>query len=95
MEGFTIRYVRALWLYFENVLRGRDTGRETFLVKVDWEDDWPVFNNGKNIRLHTEGRHGHQLVHQASWKADLNKESLELGWYQKRMSILCGSRFIS
>jgi beta-xylosidase len=60
------------------VLRGRDTGRETFLVKVDWEDDWPVFNNGKNIRLQTEGRNGQQLVHQMSWKADLKKESLEL-----------------
>jgi beta-xylosidase len=75
-------------LYFGNVLRGDDTGRETFLVKVDWEDDWPVFNNGKNIRLQTEGRDGQQLVHQVSWKADLKKESLELGWYQKRMSIL-------
>ena len=77
------------------MLRGCNIGRETFLVKVDWEDDWPVFNNGKNIRLQTEGRNGQQLVHQALWKADLNKESLELGWYQKRMSILCGSRFIS
>ena len=95
MEGFTIRYVRALWLHFGIMLRGHDTGRETFLVKVDWEDNWPVFNNGKNIRLQTEGRNGQQLVHQALWKADLNKESLELGWYQKRMSILRGSRLIS
>lgn len=31
-------------------------GRETFLVKVDWVDDWPVFNDGKNIDLLTEGR---------------------------------------
>jgi beta-xylosidase len=81
----------VLWKY----VKGLHIGRETFLVKVDWEDDWPVFNNGKNIRLQTEGRNGQQLVHQASWKADLNKESLELGWYQKRKSILCNSRFIS
>jgi beta-xylosidase len=77
------------------MLRGRDTGRETFLVKVAWEDDWPVFKNGKNIRLQTGGRNGQQLVHQASWNADLSKESLELGWYQKRKSIWCDSRFIS
>ncbi|KAI0160635.1 glycoside hydrolase family 43 protein [Xylariaceae sp. FL1272] len=64
-------------------------GRETFLVKVDWVDDWPVFNERRNITLTTNGR---QLVEQAitqfkpgqvKWKADLNREDLELGWYQK------------
>ncbi|CAO2654047.1 Nn.00g107800.m01.CDS01 [Neocucurbitaria sp. VM-36] len=66
-------------------------GRESFLVKVDWVDDWPVFNDGKNITLLTEGREPiTQLVTQAKpnnirWRATINAEkpTLELGWYQK------------
>ena len=59
-------------------------GRETFLVKVDWDDDWPIFNNGRNIEILTEGRHGHQISSPAVWKAALDQDSLELGWYHKR-----------
>lgn len=61
-------------------------GRETFLVKVEWKDDWPIFNDGRNITLKTIGR---DLIKSASkpsmqkWKADLSKDELELGWYQK------------
>ncbi|KAI1282832.1 glycoside hydrolase family 43 protein [Xylaria sp. FL0933] len=64
-------------------------GRETFLVKVDWVDDWPVFNEGRNITLTTAGR---MPVEQASsrvkpgnvkWQADLDQKNLDLGWYQK------------
>lgn len=63
-------------------------GRETFLVKVDWVDDWPVFNEGRNITLLTRGRD--TLVERAkpdevptTWHADLTRCNLELGWYQK------------
>lgn len=65
-------------------------GRETFLVKVEWNDDWPIFNDGKNITLETAGR---DLVKSATkpglypWKADLSKDTLELGWYQKSIFI--------
>ncbi|KAM5341825.1 hypothetical protein ACJ41O_014856 [Fusarium nematophilum] len=61
-------------------------GRETFLVKVDWEDDWPVFNDGKNITLKTQGRKSIESALGAAlqtWKADLARDKLELGWYQK------------
>lgn len=57
-------------------------------------DDWPVFNEGKNIALLTRGRHSHatgpgKITGEAStWIADLSKPDLELGWYQKRR-ILC------
>lgn len=59
-------------------------------MKVDWVDDWPVFNEGENISLLTRGR---DLQPQTSlspgesttvWKADLSIADLELGWYQKR-----------
>jgi beta-xylosidase len=53
-------------------------------VKVDWEDDWPIFNSGHNITTLTEGRRGDQVARNSSWKANLNQENLELGWYHKR-----------
>ncbi|KAL2126768.1 hypothetical protein VTI74DRAFT_278 [Chaetomium olivicolor] len=67
-------------------------GRETFLVKVDWVDNWPVFNDGKNVGVETVGR---ELVVQAltagpdgvRWRADLSKPDLELGWYHKNTPI--------
>ncbi|GKT65148.1 glycosyl hydrolase [Colletotrichum tofieldiae] len=64
-------------------------GRETFLVQVDWEDDWPIFNKGRNITLQTAGREPIEKVAVANengvkWKADLSKPSLELGWYHKK-----------
>lgn len=59
-------------------------GRETFLVGVEWVDDWPVFNKGRNVGILTEGPGGvAQVGKEASWKADLEREDLELGWYEK------------
>ncbi|KAH7122971.1 glycosyl hydrolase [Dactylonectria macrodidyma] len=61
-------------------------GRETFLVTVDWQDDWPIFNGGRNITLETQGRASLTRTEKQGptvWRADLSKESLELGWYQK------------
>lgn len=55
-------------------------------MKVEWEDDWPVFNDGNNITLETKGR---GLLSSATgptnqkWEADLSRDILELGWYQK------------
>lgn len=57
-------------------------------MKVDWVDDWPVFNEGRNITLLTRGRD--PQVEQikpggmpVDWEADLKGPNLELGWYQK------------
>ncbi|KAF4820030.1 Non-reducing end alpha-L-arabinofuranosidase BoGH43B [Colletotrichum siamense] len=67
-------------------------GRETFLVRVDWVDDWPIFNQGRNITLRTVGREHVQKAPVANavgvrWRADLSKSSLELGWYHKNTPI--------
>lgn len=57
-------------------------------MKVDWVDDWPVFNEGRNITLLTKGRNP-QVGQVKSrdvpleWQADLKGPDLELGWYQK------------
>lgn len=66
-------------------------GRETFLVKVDWENDWPIFNGGANVALHTVGRKPVQqsagkAENGVKWRADLSRHNLELGWYHKSMS---------
>jgi hypothetical protein len=55
-------------------------------VKVDWEDDWPIFNGGKSINLTTSG-HSEKLkvVPSFVWSSDFSKPELERGWYQKRM----------
>ncbi|KAI1358734.1 glycoside hydrolase family 43 protein [Xylaria arbuscula] len=64
-------------------------GRETFLVKVDWVDDWPVFNEGRNITLNTPNRMPIQqnitLIKpgDVKWQANLTRTDLEMGWYQK------------
>ncbi|KAI0434976.1 glycoside hydrolase family 43 protein [Xylaria sp. FL1042] len=64
-------------------------GRESYLVKVDWVDDWPVFNEGHNITLTTTGRMPiEQAITQVKpgsikWQADLTQQKLDLGWYQK------------
>ncbi|KAK4103159.1 glycoside hydrolase family 43 protein [Parathielavia hyrcaniae] len=67
-------------------------GRETFLVTVDWVDDWPVFNRGKNVALETVGREPVVQARAAGadgvrWRADLSRPDLELGWYHKNTPI--------
>lgn len=57
-------------------------------MKVDWVDDWPVFNEGRNITLLTRGRdsqveQGRLDDMPLEWQADLKGPNLELGWYQK------------
>jgi beta-xylosidase len=69
-------------------------GRETFLVKVDWVDDWPVFNEGENVTLLTPGRDNVPVadsVIECAWQADLSRPELELGWYQKRKGTISPS----
>jgi beta-xylosidase len=67
-------------------------GRETFLVRVDWEYDWPIFNCGNNVTLTTIGRQPVERLAAVNtngirWKADLTRHDLELGWYSKSTSI--------
>jgi beta-xylosidase len=54
-------------------------------VKVDWEDDWPVFNGENNVTLVTQG-HSEKVAKEVPdvWLADLSQPELELGWYNKR-----------
>ncbi|KAJ5693464.1 hypothetical protein N7462_002887 [Penicillium macrosclerotiorum] len=73
-----VRPVRREDHWEESVL-----GRESFLVQVDWEDDWPVFNGGKNISLKSVGRGLYNQEPLVFWEDDFSGSRLQLGWYRK------------
>ncbi|KAF7906715.1 hypothetical protein EAF00_000994 [Botryotinia globosa] len=58
-------------------------GRETFLVPMTWEDDWPVVNEGKKITLQGEGSGLYQIQQPAKWRDEFTSPKLQLGWYRK------------
>ncbi|KAI5296073.1 hypothetical protein KEM52_005808 [Ascosphaera acerosa] len=58
-------------------------GRETFLVPVTWEADWPIFNNGAKAALTNTGPGLYQHVIDASWRDEFQEAKLQLGWYRK------------
>lgn len=61
-------------------------GRETFLVPVEWENGWPIFNHGQKISLQSTGPGLYQLDYPVSWRDDFSGPDLQLGWYRKSMS---------
>ncbi|KAF7856116.1 hypothetical protein EAF04_010069 [Stromatinia cepivora] len=58
-------------------------GRETFLVPMTWENDWPIINDGKKITLQGEGPGLYQLQQPTKWHDDFTSPELQLGWYRK------------
>ncbi|KAH8658543.1 glycosyl hydrolase [Ilyonectria robusta] len=54
-------------------------GRETFVVPVQWIDDWPVINRGDEIRLGPELEASTETL----WRDDFSEPVLGLGWYRK------------
>ncbi|KAE8394498.1 glycosyl hydrolase [Aspergillus alliaceus] len=62
-------------------------GRETFLIPVEWRDDWPIFNGGKKISLQCESPHLYEYQPPASWRDDFSSPDLQLGWYRKNTPV--------
>ncbi|BAE55534.1 unnamed protein product [Aspergillus oryzae RIB40] len=62
---------------------GCSTGRETFLIPVEWKDDWPIFNRGKKISLQSDTPHLYEYQHPVAWRDDFSSPELQLGWYRK------------
>ncbi|KAF3309884.1 hypothetical protein TWF173_010284 [Orbilia oligospora] len=58
-------------------------GRESFLVPVSWEDDWPVFNYGSKITLLGKAPDTYHVRDAETWFDDFGKSNLEPGWYHK------------
>lgn len=60
-----------------------ESGRETFLMDVNWKNDWPIFNQGRKVQLEFETEA--ECVRPISEWRDTFQESecLALGWYHK------------
>ena len=59
-------------------------GRETFLISVAWENDWPVFNNGESIPISGKAPGLYRLEHDPRWQDDFSESAdMQLGWYRK------------
>jgi beta-xylosidase len=58
-------------------------GRETFLLDVDWENDWPTFNRGQKIQLTFETE-AEPVTSAPGWRDGfMQSKDLALGWYHK------------
>ncbi|KAI5270802.1 glycosyl hydrolase [Aureobasidium subglaciale] len=58
-------------------------GRETFLMDVTWEDDWPIFNQGSKLQL-SFGAEADPVPPILKWRDSFEaSEHLALGWYHK------------
>ncbi|KAH8694154.1 glycosyl hydrolase [Talaromyces proteolyticus] len=58
-------------------------GRETFLIPVEWVDDWPIFNRGHKVSLLCTGPGVYHYEASISWRDDFSTPKLQLGWYRK------------
>ncbi|KAL4778427.1 glycosyl hydrolase [Aspergillus varians] len=58
-------------------------GRETFLLPVIWQNDWPIINAGQKITLTNDSPLLYQYNHPVEWRDDFNSPTMQLGWYRK------------
>jgi beta-xylosidase len=59
-------------------------GRETFLIPVRWEDDWPICNDGERIPLRGVANGLYEMPDTTPWRDDFtNSSNMQLGWYRK------------
>ncbi|KAL4803136.1 glycosyl hydrolase [Aspergillus unguis] len=80
--------VRPVWR--ENERRWEESvfGRETFLVPVSWQNDWPVVNSGKGIvTLNIDTPQLYEYTPPVDWRDDFASEELQLGWYRKNTPV--------
>lgn len=63
----------------------KSKGRETLLIPVVWENDWPIFNEGKALQLRLEVPNGYILDHPTGWRDDFSSSEMQLGWYRKSL----------
>jgi beta-xylosidase len=59
------------------------SGRETLLLPVVWDDDWPIFNNREPVRLQQDVPAGYVLKKPVKWRDDFSSSEMTLGWYRK------------
>ncbi|KAJ5812482.1 glycosyl hydrolase [Penicillium riverlandense] len=66
-------------------------GRETFLVRVQWIDEWPIINRGQKICVGPEPETHSRII----WRDDFSEPSLKLGWYRKNTAEKVDSTMIN
>ncbi|OLN88035.1 Non-reducing end alpha-L-arabinofuranosidase BoGH43A 1 [Colletotrichum chlorophyti] len=59
-------------------------GREAFLVKVTWEDDWPTMNGGEPLLLSQSIEGPDQELPKPRWIDEFSGPELDVSWYQLR-----------
>lgn len=64
-------------------------GRESLLLPVRWENDWPIFNEGKPVMLQMEGPASNTIHEEKRWRDDFTSDKLALGWYRKSKCFTC------
>ncbi|KXH68037.1 beta-xylosidase [Colletotrichum salicis] len=67
-----------------NVNGASPLGREAFVVKLDWEDEWPTMNGGKPLLLSESVDGPDQEYPKAKWVDEFTGRELGIGWYQQR-----------
>ncbi|KAJ5864106.1 Concanavalin A-like lectin/glucanase subgroup [Penicillium soppii] len=58
-------------------------GRETFLVPLEWVDEWPVINGGKKIDLNSHGPGLYVFDNPVAWRDEFSNSDMQVGWYRK------------
>ncbi|KAJ6179016.1 Concanavalin A-like lectin/glucanase subgroup [Penicillium mononematosum] len=58
-------------------------GRETFLVPLEWKDDWPVINGGQKISLNSHGPGLYEFHTPVFWRDEFSDSQMQVGWYRK------------
>ena len=64
-------------------------GRETFLIPVEWANDWPIFNQGQKVSLTITTPHLIQsdAPSPPTWRDNFDTPTLQLGWYRKNTPV--------
>ncbi|KAH9874842.1 hypothetical protein J1614_004329 [Plenodomus biglobosus] len=58
-------------------------GRESLLLPVRWENDWPIFNEGRPVTLKMKGPKMYEVQENKRWRDDFTGDKLAPGWYRK------------
>ncbi|KLO94696.1 putative xylan 1,4-beta-xylosidase [Fusarium fujikuroi] len=76
----------ATFLARRNINGSSPLGRETFMVNIDWKDEWPVFNQGDPVLLSKQIKPevGPRQVPR-QWVDDFSRTNLDPSWYQLRV----------
>lgn len=66
-------------------VKGKSTiGRETFLMPVEWVDEWPVVSDNRKSKIIVEAPITAEQKIVNEWSADFEKDNLELEWLHLR-----------